>query len=92
MHAAVEVERLAKSYGSHQALRGITFQVQRGEVVGFLGPNGAGKSTCMKIVTGFLAPSAGTARIEGHDVLEAGIGRARPSATCPRTRRSTRTC
>jgi ABC-2 type transport system ATP-binding protein len=68
MHA-VEVDRLQKSYGSHVALRGISFQVERGEVVGFLGPNGAGKSTCMKIVTGFLAPSGGTARIEGHDVL-----------------------
>jgi ABC-2 type transport system ATP-binding protein len=83
MHAAVEVDRLAKSYGSHVALRGITFQVERGEVVGFLGPNGAGKSTCMKIVTGFLAPSAGSTRIEGHDVLEKPIEARSPVGYLP---------
>ncbi|MDP6931684.1 MAG: ATP-binding cassette domain-containing protein [Myxococcota bacterium] len=66
----IQVERLHKSYGSHVALRGISFEVERGEIVGFLGPNGAGKSTAMRIITGFLAPSDGSARIEGHDVLE----------------------
>ena len=83
MHAAVEVERLSKSYGNHVALRGVSFRVERGEVVGFLGPNGAGKSTCMKVVTGFLAPSAGTARIEGHDVLEAPIEARTPVGYLP---------
>jgi ABC-type Na+ transport system ATPase subunit NatA len=83
MHAAVEVERLHKSYGNHVALRGVSFRVERGEVVGFLGPNGAGKSTCMKIITGFLAPTAGTARIEGHDVLEAGIEARTPVGYLP---------
>lgn len=68
--SAIEVRALKKSYGSHVALRGITFTVEHGEVVGFLGPNGAGKSTAMKILTGFLTPSGGSASIEGHDVLD----------------------
>ncbi len=68
--AAIEVDELHKHYGAVHALQGLSFRVQRGEVVGFLGPNGAGKSTAMKILTGFLAPSAGRARIEGFDVLE----------------------
>lgn len=66
---AIEVRELKKSYGNHVALRGVSFQVEHGEVVGFLGPNGAGKSTAMKILTGYLSPSAGSAAIEGHDVL-----------------------
>ena len=66
---AIEVQALQKSYGALQALRGINFSIEHGEVVGFLGPNGAGKSTAMKILTGFLAPSGGRAAIEGHDVL-----------------------
>jgi ABC-2 type transport system ATP-binding protein len=67
--SAIEVEGLHKSYGAHVALRGIDFTVRSGEVVGFLGPNGAGKSTAMKILTGYIAPSGGSARIDGHDVL-----------------------
>ena len=66
---AIEVRDLRKQYGSFEALRGVSFQVEHGEVVGFLGPNGAGKSTAMKILTGFLAPTGGSAAIEGHDVL-----------------------
>ena len=66
----IEVDRLSKSYGSAQALRGISFRVARGEVVGFLGPNGAGKSTTMKILTGFLLPTSGSARVAGLDVVE----------------------
>ena len=69
MPAAIEVEDLHKSYGSHVALRGISFSIREGEVVGFLGPNGAGKSTAMKILTGFIAPSAGKASIQGHETL-----------------------
>jgi ABC-2 type transport system ATP-binding protein len=68
--SAIEVVGLQKYYGAHQALRGLDFTVDEGEVVGFLGPNGAGKSTAMKIITGFLAPSGGAARVRGHDVLE----------------------
>lgn len=67
--AAIEVEKLTKAYGSHQALRGITFQVERGQVLGFLGPNGAGKTTTMRILTGSMGPTSGTARIEGFDVV-----------------------
>ncbi|MEC7949204.1 MAG: ATP-binding cassette domain-containing protein [Myxococcota bacterium] len=70
---AIEVDDLHKSYGAHVALRGISFSVDEGEVVGFLGPNGAGKSTAMKIITGFLSPSSGGARVMGHDTLGAPI-------------------
>lgn len=68
--AMIEVEDLRKSYGSFEALRGISFQVGRGEIVGFLGPNGAGKTTCMKIITGYMAATAGTVRVDGADVHE----------------------
>jgi ABC-2 type transport system ATP-binding protein len=71
--SAIEVQDLHKSYGDHVALRGISFSVEAGEVVGFLGPNGAGKTTAMRILTGYFSPSAGTARIEGHDVLSSSI-------------------
>jgi ABC-2 type transport system ATP-binding protein len=67
--AAIELRNLHKSYGSHVALRGISFTINEGEVVGFLGPNGAGKSTAMKILTGFIAPSDGQAFIHGTNVL-----------------------
>ena len=66
---AIAVRDLKKSYGAHVALRGINFSIEHGEVVGFLGPNGAGKSTAMKILTGYLTPSAGDASVEGYDVL-----------------------
>ena len=70
---AIEVQDLHKSYGDHIALRGISFSVEAGEVVGFLGPNGAGKTTAMRILTSYFSPSAGSARIEGHDVLSSSI-------------------
>jgi ABC-2 type transport system ATP-binding protein len=63
------VNNLSKSFGSIQAVRGISFNVAKGEVLGFLGPNGAGKSTTMRMITGFLPPSGGTAVICGHDIL-----------------------
>ena len=62
------VRELEKSYGAHVALRGVSFDVREGEVVGFLGPNGAGKSTTMRIVTGFVPASRGTVLIDGLDV------------------------
>jgi ABC-2 type transport system ATP-binding protein len=64
---------LSKSFGSFRAVDKISFEVRRGEIVGFLGPNGAGKSTTMRILTCFIAPSAGTARIKGHDVFDDSI-------------------
>lgn len=66
----IQVEKLTKMYGPTRALDGVSFDVPRGEIVGFLGPNGAGKTTCMKILTGFISPTDGTARIAGHDVVE----------------------
>ena len=64
----IEIEGLTKRFGPISAVAGIDLVVAKGEVLGFLGPNGAGKSTTMKMVTGYLAPSAGRVRILGHDV------------------------
>ena len=69
MPSLVETEGLRKTFGSIVAVDGISLKVEKGEVLGFLGPNGAGKSTTMKMVTGFLTPDAGTARISGIDML-----------------------
>lgn len=70
MSEAIKVQSLRKSFGPIHAVRDVSFNVQRGEVLGFLGPNGAGKSTTMKMITGFLEPTAGTVIVNGHDVLE----------------------
>ena len=64
----IEAQGLSKFYGEFTAIRDVTFQVARGQVTAFLGPNGAGKSTTLKILTGYLAPTAGTARLAGMDV------------------------
>ncbi len=64
----IEAEHLSKFYGIFAATRDVSFKVFKGEVVAFLGPNGAGKSTTMKILTGYLSPSEGRARIAGHDM------------------------
>jgi len=66
----IRVENLTKQYGQFKAVQGVTFNVHKGEVLGFLGPNGAGKSTTMKMLTCFLAPTAGRAEVAGHDVYE----------------------
>ena len=66
----VRAHSLRKSYGSTQAVRGISFEVPRGQVVGFLGPNGAGKSTTMKMLTGFLKPNGGEVSIGGISIAE----------------------
>src|SRR2546430_17722230 len=65
----IEVENLTKRYASNTAVEGITFSVQRGEIVGFLGPNGAGKSTTMRILACFLPATNGTARVAGYGVF-----------------------
>jgi ABC-2 type transport system ATP-binding protein len=65
----IQVEHLVKWYGPNLAVDGLSFHVPRGQVVGFLGPNGAGKSTTLRMLTGYLPPTAGRARIAGHDAL-----------------------
>ena len=65
---AIEADGLSKFYGSFAAIRDVTFTIPTGQVCAFLGPNGAGKSTTMKILTGYMAPTQGSARIMGHDV------------------------
>ena len=64
----IQVDHLTKYYGKSAAVDDISFNVERGEILGFLGPNGAGKTTTMRILTGFLAPSEGAARVAGYDV------------------------
>src|SRR3984885_6306273 len=69
----INVEKLTKSFGPKLAVDNISFSVEKGEVLGFLGPNGAGKSTSMRMITGFLAPSAGKVSVCGFDVVEQGL-------------------
>lgn len=66
----IEVQSLTKEFGPIRAVNDVSFSVRKGEVLGFLGPNGAGKSTTMKMITGFLTPTSGTAVICGHDILK----------------------
>jgi ABC-2 type transport system ATP-binding protein len=66
----IQVRDLKKNFGPKAAVNGISFTVERGEVLGFLGPNGAGKSTTMRMLTGFIPPSEGSITIGGHDMLE----------------------
>ncbi len=70
MTATLRVMNLTKKFGNFTAVDNISFSAVKGEVVGFLGPNGAGKTTTMKMLTGFLVPTAGTAFIGGYDILE----------------------
>ncbi len=65
----IEVDHLSKYFGDFPAVSDVTFSVNRGEILGFLGPNGAGKSTTMRILTGYMPPTSGTARIAGFDVV-----------------------
>lgn len=67
---SIEVSNLQKIYGTQKAVNNISFKVDKGEIVGFLGPNGAGKSTTMKMITGYITPDAGTARVCGIDVTK----------------------
>ncbi|MFO7937491.1 MAG: ABC transporter ATP-binding protein [Kiritimatiellia bacterium] len=66
----LNVSDLKKNFGPIQAVKGISFSVEKGEVLGFLGPNGAGKSTSMRMITGFIPPTSGTVSICGHDIIE----------------------
>ena len=66
----IKIDNLVKTFGAKRAVDGISFSVERGEVLGFLGPNGAGKSTTVRMVTGFMPPSGGRVSIGGHDIVD----------------------
>jgi len=70
MDGMIEVEHLTKRYGPTVAVADVSFEVRKGEILGFLGPNGAGKTTTMRVITGFLTPSGGRVRVAGYDVIE----------------------
>jgi len=70
MSPILEVENLVKKYGEFEAVKGVSFDVEEGEVFGLLGPNGAGKTTTISMITGLFPPTSGTARIDGHDILK----------------------
>ena len=78
----LEISHLTRRFGVLTAVDDISFSVAPGEVLGFLGPNGAGKSTTMKMITGFLAPTSGTARVCGHDVETGGLAARRSTVSC----------
>ena len=67
----IKIDNLVKAFGAKRAVDGISFTVERGEVLGFLGPNGAGKSTTMRMITGFMPPTSGRISVGGHDIEEA---------------------
>jgi ABC-2 type transport system ATP-binding protein len=69
-NAMIRIENLVKTFGAKRAVDGVSFSVERGEVLGFLGPNGAGKSTTMRMITGFMPPSSGSVAVGGHDIGE----------------------
>lgn len=81
----IEVTGLTKFYGEVKALDDVTFGVQKGEILGFLGPNGAGKTTTMRILTGFLSPTSGTAKVGGYDVVENSLEVRRITGYLPET-------
>lgn len=70
MKSLIEVNNLTKKYGNHEAVRNLSFRVEKGQIYGFLGPNGAGKSTTMNIITGYLCATEGTVTINGHDIFK----------------------
>src|SRR5438552_6312654 len=73
----IKAQNLSKAFGPKVAVNNVSFEVQRGEVLGFLGPNGAGKSTTMRMLTGFIPPSNGTIKVGDYDILEDPIPAAR---------------
>ena len=69
----IDVQNLTKKYGTFEALKGVSFQIGRGEVVGFLGPNGAGKTTTMRILSCYMPANSGTAMVAGYDVFRSSL-------------------
>lgn len=81
----IEVENLTKYYGDLAAIRALNFRVEQGEILGFLGPNGAGKTTTMRILSGYMPPSEGTARVAGFDVFDDSLAVRRQIGYMPET-------
>jgi len=79
----IEINSLTKHYGRHTVVDNLSFRCKAGEVLGFLGPNGAGKSTTMKMVTGFVTPSAGSVTVCGHDIMTDGLAARRKIGYLP---------
>ena len=79
----IEVVNLTKRFPRHEAVRGISFSVAKGEIIGFLGPNGAGKTTTLRMLTGYLPPTSGTASVAGHDVYRESIAARRSIGYMP---------
>jgi ABC-2 type transport system ATP-binding protein len=81
----IEVQNLTKYYGAHPAVSNLNFDAKQGEILGFLGPNGAGKTTTMRILTGYMPPSSGTASIAGYDVVDQSLDARRHIGYLPET-------
>ena len=81
----IQVEHLTKRYGPTVAVSDVSFEVQKGEVLGFLGPNGAGKTTTMRVITGYLPPTEGKVTVAGFDVVEDPIEAKRRTGYLPET-------
>ena len=81
----IEVQHLTKSYGSITAVDDVSFAVERGQILGFLGPNGAGKTTTMRVLTGYMPPTEGTAMVAGFDVFEQPLEAKRRTGYLPET-------
>ncbi|NLC56562.1 MAG: ATP-binding cassette domain-containing protein [Armatimonadetes bacterium] len=79
----IQVEKLTKYYGEYAAIEDVSFAVEKGEIVGFLGPNAAGKTTTMRILTGFLQPTSGKARVAGYDVVTQSLDARRRTGYLP---------
>ena len=76
----IQVENLTKDYGSRRAIDNLTFDAKQGEIVGFLGPNGAGKTTTMRILSGYMPPTSGNAKVAGFDVVAESLERRKLSS------------
>ena len=85
MASVIEVKALTKAYGNFTAIEDVSFQVGKGEILGFLGPNGAGKTTTMRILTGFMPPTSGTVTVVGHDVVDKSLEARRVMGYLPET-------